>query len=387
MDDLGHRLLTAPVPGELEAGRRTWAVVRTAYAEREPAGRVRRHLRPLLAAAVVAVAVGAAFSPPGRAVGDWIERSVRGEPGAKPALDRLPTAARLLVLSERGAWIVQRDGSKRLLGAYDGASWSPLGRFVVATGGRRVVALEPDGDPRWSVTRPTPVADARWAPFPGYRVAYREGSTLRVVGGDGTGDRLLARGVAAVAPAWRPGVRHVLAYLDAAGRVHAVDADTRRELWRAPARDARSLAWAGGGRLVVAAGPAAVEAVGPGGARRIDVAASGRAPVRTQVSADGRRVAWIAYDDGADRSVVVARSVRGGRAVTLFSGAGRLDDLAFSPDGRWLLVSWPSADQWLFLRLPDVGRVIAVSDISREFDPGAPAPRFPALAGWCCPPS
>jgi hypothetical protein len=28
--------------------------------------------------------------------------------------------------------------------------------------------------------------------------------------------------------------------------------------------------------------------------------------------------------------------------------------------------------------------VIAVSDISREFDPGAPGPRFPAVAGWCC---
>ena len=86
----------------------------------------------------------------------------------------------------------QRDGSKRLLGNYDDASLLPERAFVVATEGRRLVAVEPDGDVRWTVT-----SDAgRGCPLgaePYYHVAYRGGTTLRVVGGDGEGDRLPGR--------------------------------------------------------------------------------------------------------------------------------------------------------------------------------------------------
>ena len=36
------------------------------------------------------------------------------------------------------------------------------------------------------------------------------------------------------------------------------------------------------------------------------------------------------------------------------------------PNGRWLLVGWVNADQWLFLRLT-AAKVQAVSNISRQF--------------------
>ena len=74
----------------------------------------------------------------------------------------------------------------------------------------------------------------------------------------------------------------------------------------------------------------------------------------------------------------------------LFAGPGRFEDLAWSPDGGWLLVGWRDADQWLFLR-PSSDRVRAVGHISRQFDPGATGkPPFPghqrlvlrALIGW-----
>ena len=236
-----NALLAVRVPDELEAQRRTWAVVRGAYSEREPAPSA----RPPAAAAGRRRGAGrarpAALSPPGRSVGGWIRDRVAGEEATEPALVRLPSAGRLLVLSEQGPWIVRPDGSKRLLGDYEDASFSPNALFVVATEGRRVVALEPDGDPRWTVTRPTPVADARWAPSPGFRVAYREGKTLRVVGGDGTGDRLLAEDVAPVAPAWRPGEgRTVLAYASTDGRVRVVEGRRRAALDGRPRRDARA---------------------------------------------------------------------------------------------------------------------------------------------------
>ena len=250
-------LLAVRVPDELEAQRRTWSVVRGAYAEREPAPRQGRRLRLLVAFAVLAALVAAALSPPGRSVGGWIRDRVAGEEATEPALVRLPSAGRLLVVSAQGPWLVRPDGSKRPLGNYEGASFSPNALFLVATQERQVVALEPDGDVRWTVTRPTPVADARWAPTPGFRVAYREGATLRVVGGDGKGDRLRADNIAPVPPAWRPGEgRTVLAYASSDGRVHVVE-DDGEELWAVDPRAApEQLVWSddAGLLLVVTAG-------------------------------------------------------------------------------------------------------------------------------------
>ena len=66
-----------------------------------------RGLRLLVAVAVLAALVAAALSPPGRAVGGWIRDRVAGEEATEPALVRLPTTGRLLVVSEQGPWIVR----------------------------------------------------------------------------------------------------------------------------------------------------------------------------------------------------------------------------------------------------------------------------------------
>ena len=50
-----------------------------------------------------------------------------GSRRAQPALFSLPAPGRLLVTADSGAWVVEQDGSKRLLGAYREASWSPFG--------------------------------------------------------------------------------------------------------------------------------------------------------------------------------------------------------------------------------------------------------------------
>jgi hypothetical protein len=378
--DARSALLSAPVPDELEAQRRAWGVVKAAYAEREPVRRPRR-LRLLVALAVLAALVAAALSPPGRAVGDWLRDRVAGDEETQPALFRLPAAGQLLVVSEQGPWLVRPDGSKRLLGTYDGASFSPSARFVVATRGRRVVALEPDGDPRWSVTRPDPVADARWAPSPGFRVAYRAGDTLRVVAGNGTGDRLLAENVAAVAPAWQPlEDRTVLAYADASGRVHVSDSEGE-ERWSAePGAPPAKLVWSSDGRFLLVVTTGARHPFYDQGGRRAGVLST---PARHSVldaefEPGTRRVAYSAFD--GERGIVVLGEERLQRVE------GRISDLVFSPDGRWLLAGWQEADQFLFLRLPGVRRIVAVDDVRREFDPGGPGiGEFPRISGWCCP--
>jgi hypothetical protein len=65
-----------------------------------------------------------------------------------------------------------------------------------------------------------------------------------------------------------------------------------------------------------------------------------------------------------------------GRAV--FDGTGVFAHLEFSPDGRWLLIGWPTADQWVFV-LTDRPRTIrAVSGIAGQFRGRA------CIEGWCC---
>lgn len=392
--ELRNRLLQDPVPGEQEAGQRAWEVVRSSYTSRERVPWIERHSRLVLVVAAAAVLGVAAVTPPGQAVVERVRESVVGRTPSEPALLRLPSGGRLLVNSSQGPWVVRQDGSKRRLGSYEGASWSPHGLFVVATRGRRVAALEPDGDVRWTVTRPNRVAQARWAPG-GFRVAYREGSTLRIVIGNGEGDHLLAPAVSPVAPAWRPGaVKNVLAYVDRARSVHVVDVDTRQELWSAgtgPA--ARKLLWSDDGRRLIAVTDRAIRIYGPRG-RRISggpTVPQGHLLVGAAVLPKG----WFVYADFNERTEETTL-VRGTCIASdpclaigptrMFSGAGRVENLVVSADERWLLVGWPAADQLLFLWLPGTRgarRVFAVSNVAREFDPGGTGVRaFPRAAGW-----
>ena len=135
-------------------------------------------------------------------------REVVGVEESAPALFSLPAPGRLLVTADSGAWVVDEDGSKRLLGAYREASWSPFGRFVVASRRHELAALTPEGEVRWTLARP----DVRFPRWGGTRtdtrIAYLARDGLRVVGGDGEGDRLLDGRAAERAPVWQQGGGH-----------------------------------------------------------------------------------------------------------------------------------------------------------------------------------
>jgi WD40 repeat protein len=389
--ELRRRLREHRLPDEEGAERRAWQLVSSAYAERRPAGR-RASRRPRLAFAVVLLAalVAVGLSPPGEAVGEWIRDAVRpGRAPSRPALVSLPAAGRLLVESAQGPWIVQRDGSMRRLGDYDDASWSPGGRFVVATRGRQLVALDPKGDVRWSLTRGQRVSRPAWSPPDGFRVAYLSGRSLRVVAGDGTGDHLLARRVALTGPAWRPGRAHTLAYVRPGGGITVARADTRRRLWSAGAAGLPviQLAWTSDGRRLVGLDRRGLRVFDSRG----KLLATGKMP-------RGTRAEEIAIQPAGHSLVLIRHAPNGGSEVVslslrdpaagerrLFAGVGRFTDLAWSPDGRWLLVAWRDADQWLLLRSARVLKVDAVSNIGRQFNPGGRVPAaFPRLGGWCC---
>ena len=298
------------VPREHEAREDAWKVVRAAFAEHEP-GPHRRSWKPVAAIALAAAVVAGLLSPPGQAVLDEI-REVVGVEQAEPALFSLPAPGRLLVTSDSGAWVVDEDGSKRLLGRYREASWSPFGAFVVGARANELVAMEPDGDVRWSLARP----DVRFPRWGGSRtdtrIAYLSRGGLRVVNGDGTGDRLLDAGAAARAPVWRTGMRHVLVYARGDGSVRGVQVDTN--------------------------------SVVP-----LDAAAEELRP----------------------RPDPVVRRVL---------GAARVGKAVRSPDGGWVVVGWPDADQLVFLRAEGRQQIRAVSDISAQFGSRS----FPEIEGWCC---
>jgi hypothetical protein len=363
------------IPGEHEARLRTWAVLSEAFAERQPSERRRSLLKPALALAVVLAAVAAVASPSGRAVLDEL-REVVGVERAQEALFSLPSEGRLLVASDAGIWVVQQDGSKRLLGPYREASWSPFGRFVVAARQNELAALEPDGDVRWTLARPG-VRSPRWAGTENNtRIAYVDRTGLRVVAGDGADDRLLVAGFRGPI-AWRPGQPFVLAYATAE-RVRVYDATQGRVVWSARLGGrgrVRSLEWSRDGRRLLALQSFA--------ARVYD--ATGRIVAQDDPS-DATRDAGAAFGRVSSDVAVIRHHgeqstlfrLRDGRRY--FNGSGEFRGLAWSPDARWLLVTWPTADQWVFVRAAQRRRIVAVSNIAGQFGGS-----FPRIEGWCCP--
>jgi hypothetical protein len=361
--ELERELRELRAPAEAEAEERSWPVVREAYERRTPI-RPSRHQRQLalaVAGGLAVIAVG--LSPAGAEVGELVSDVVGvSDEQAKPELRSLPAAGELLVESEAGTWIVRDDGSKRLLGDFAEAAWSPNGLYVVVADGASLVAVEPQGEVRWSITTAGPPSDLTWEGADlNTRIAYRAAGDLYVVAGDGTGEHLVASDVGPGAPQWiaLPGVTKVdpegggpfpylLAYPGSDGRVHAVDPDSGAPMSvRLRAVDRQRLH----GQKV----PSPILGSGR-------VARATNAPTRSSV---------IVSEDGRRRVV--------------FSGPGSITHPVWSPDGRWLLFGWREADQWVFVQPDRPRRVIAIDDVSEQFAGGDGAAGFPRPGDWILP--
>jgi hypothetical protein len=372
-----HALARFRAPDEAAAQERAWAVVRAAALDAAPSRRPARRWRVAIAPALVAVLAAAALTPAGATVRHWISHAL-GLPHPAPALFSLPSPGRLLVTGPAGTWTVAADGTARRLGSWPQASWSPRGRFVVVARADELAAVDPHGVVRWAVARPA-VAGVRWYGPNGYRVAYRSGRTLRVIAGDGTGDHLLAFAVAPVAPAWRPGSSYEVAYLTAAGHLVVREADTGVTAWTAASGVRRpiALAWSRDGTRLMVVGRGGVAIYDAAGRRLMRLAVPSRTPLLDGALApDGRTFALVR--GGADGAVLLGDvAARGARLDSVLTGRG-LRQVTFSPDNRWLLATWPAADQWVFVRVGGRPALIAASHIAHEFGAGA------RVDGWCC---
>jgi hypothetical protein len=382
MSALRDRIHEQPLPGEAEAAARSWPVVEAALAERAPAVR-RRHtgLRLVIVAAALGAALLALMSP----AAAWIEDQFSSDaPSRAPAFAALPDGSGpVLAISRSGAYAVHADGGTRWLGDFSDAGWSPRGLHVVGVEGRRVVAVTETGKLRWSVARPGRVHHPAWSQGDGFAVAYLERAQLRVVAGDGTpsSDRAVRRGAAAVTPVWQPGSDSVLAYTTRSGGVEAVDVQTGGTLWRTGLpSDARSLAWSG--RRLVALSARSVTVLSARG-RSLFTIPLPRGARDFALHPSGTLAAVLVGRGGAARVIEapLAKPLPGrGRLSQTRLFQGDVDGLAWSANGRHLLLSWRGAGQWLMLGTDE--RIRALDGVTREL--GA-AGGFPRAVSWCCP--
>ena len=355
---------------------------RAARARRAP--RWKLAVAPALTAAVLAVVL----TPAGATVSRVISHVV-APPPAQPLLS-LPTHGKLLVSGAGGTWIVAPDGTRSRVGSWRDASWSPHARYIVVASRNRLAAVTQGGEIKWELSRPA-VSDPSWFAPSGFRVAYRSGSSLRVVAGDGTGDHLLATHVAPVTPAWRPDHAYQLAYIRH-GQVVLRGADSGRAFWTRPTGSAIKLQWsADGSRLLLLTRRAARVLSGSGQTETTIKFGAANRLIGGSIAPDGKEVALV-RSQGVQIAHLTSRDVVSGAALaSVLPGAG-IREVTWSPNSRWLLISWPSANEWVFLATGQKPHLIATSRVAQRFGRSetsrlphrAASTELPELDGWCC---
>jgi hypothetical protein len=384
MSPVRDRLRNQPLPGEAEAAARSWPVVEAALAEQAagrrsggaPAHARRAALRIALVAALIAVGLAVALTPAGAWIGDRFKNESKR---STPAFEALPKGGSVLAMSRTGAYAIGPDGDTQRLGSFSEAGWSPHGLHAIGVDGNRLTAVDPLGTVKWTLVRPRPLHRPAWSTGAGFAVAYLEGSTLRVVAGDGARatDRRVRTRAAAVTPAWRPHSDRVLTYATESGVIETVDTLSGRTISSSPpsagAETPLSLAWSRDGRGLVALWPHAVTVLDTRGhvVRSIGLPGSGRA---LALNPSGRRAAVLV----GSRVLGLRLTGAGSAPRQLFQGD--VDGLAWSANGRRLLLSWRGAGQWLLLG--PGRRITALHGVSREL---GNAGGFPRVVAWCCP--
>jgi len=385
-DTVRRALAGMRAPDERAACERAWATVRAAYADRPaPApARPRRRLAAVPAVAVVLAAV--ALSPAGATVTRIINRAL-SVPHIAPATGlSLPAPGKLLVSDARGTWVVSSTGTVRRLGPWTQASWSPRGLYVAVASAGSLAAVDPTGAVAWRLSV-RGASDPRWYVPSGYRVAYRAGGDLRELAGDGSGDHLLATGVAPIAPAWRPGHDFQLAYANGRGAIVVVNGDTGAGVWRSRPHPGRPLAlnWSPDGSRLSLVTSAGAWLMLPGQSPPLSVRLPVRGPLlAAAASPDGRRLALIG--GGPIRQLQIADLTAPTRPLrTMLSGLA-VTAPTWSADGRWLLVSWTAQDQWLFVHVAGRSRTLAASRVARRLGARGAGAGPLRVDGWCCAP-
>jgi dipeptidyl aminopeptidase/acylaminoacyl peptidase len=165
------------------------------------------------------------------------------------------------------------------------------------------------------------------------------------------------------------------------GNVSVKDVETGQAFWSRQVRGVRRLEWSRDGELLLVQGGRSLRVFDAAGRLRFELLRPPAAPVVAAAFApSGHAVAFVQHaGERSDLWLVPQLRPDASRARRLFVGAGRFTDLAWSPDGRWLLVNWPTADQWVFVSAGGQ-RIRAAANVAAQFR----SRTFPRVEGWCC---
>ena len=185
----------------------------------------------------VAIAVGAvAFALAAGAAALAATGNLHVKLGTPPKRERtIPTRLSvppgthgIAVVAGGRLWLATTSGLRIEGLPVSAAELSPRALYAVVGIGSSLVALAPGGRRAWAHPTSGRVLGAAWSPDGlkiAYLVAHPGGDELRIIEGDGTPDRLVARGVRPVRPSWRADSLAV-AYVDGRGQAASFDLST-----------------------------------------------------------------------------------------------------------------------------------------------------------------
>jgi Tol biopolymer transport system component len=288
-----------------------------------------------------------------------IAGSARGSSGGH----REP-AGRIAVEGDGDVVVVNaRSGRERQVAVIveSAPAWSPDGRTLAyaGDGALRTLALASRRERSIARLGGRFTVGAGWSPD-GTRLAYAvhgaysDTARLTVVGRNGSRSRTLdSKAESYQVPQWSPTGRRIAYLRDAPDGTSAIwvvsPGDGRRRLLRRGVLDyPNSLSWSPGGARIafvgrpdgVTTGTALMVAAADGKQLRTVAAVSGDPDQATvgnvRWSPTGNRIAFLRWgqDAATDDALCVVDPSRGGERVLV--RAARLDDVAWSPDGRWL---------------------------------------------------
>jgi dipeptidyl aminopeptidase/acylaminoacyl peptidase len=388
--ELRELLRNAPLDLEPKSEQRAWHAVRGAYQLR-PAPRsrwtARRSVVAVATIAIAALIALGAVTGPRQAVAHWLRDAfgLSAQPHITRGLNGLPGGGRLLIETAHGPWLVNANGTRRGLGTYTGAAWSPHSLYVVAWRGVKLAALNLAGVRQWELTAPEEISSARWSPD-GYRIAFLAGAALHVVAADSSGEHTLSNAVAPIPPTWQPrtGGSHRLTLVTSAGAIEQIDADTDTPIWSAhPGEPARRLLWSPRGDLLLVLGTHELSEYNSAGSLLTRMKPGG-ATIESAAFTSQRKFALVIRPTrGRPDSIELLSIGPNPAAKILYTGLERVSDLNASPNRKWLLAASPSADEWIFIRIPSPGRLLASTNITDAFQRRTDTTAsFPQLAGW-----
>jgi hypothetical protein len=209
-----------------EASARARAGALAVLAPRRPGSRV--ELAIAVGAVVFALGAGAAALAATGNLHVRLGSPAKHQPTIPQRLSVPAGTHGIAVVAGGRLWLTTMSGLRIEGLPVSAAELSPRALYAVVGIGSSLVALAPGGRRAWVHPTSGRVVGAAWSPD-GLKIAYLvarpRGDQLRMIEGDGSPDRLLARGVRPFRPSWRADSLAV-AYVDGSGRAASFDLRT-----------------------------------------------------------------------------------------------------------------------------------------------------------------